>query len=77
MKTKTTPLIRICARIIEKCKRAGIKRYGSKFDNKLYTNYQFIALFCLKQKEQCGYKALQRLKSRVNFLYPFIFFSFQ
>jgi len=52
MKTKTTPLIRICARIIEKCKRAGIKRYSSKYDNKLYTNHQFIVLLSLKQKTQ-------------------------
>jgi len=54
---KTTPLIRICRRIIEKCKRCGIKKYSSKFDNKLYNNYQFIVLLCLKQKAQCGYKA--------------------
>lgn len=54
---KTTPLIRICARIIEKCKRCGIKRYSSKFANKIYTNHQFIVLLCLKQKAQCGYKA--------------------
>jgi transposase len=53
----TTPLIRICDRIIEKCKRAGIKKYSSKYDNKLYTNYQFVVLLCLKQKEQCGYRA--------------------
>jgi transposase len=57
MKSKTTPLIRICDRIIEKCKRSGIKRYSSKFDNRIYDNYQFIVLLCLKQKAQCGYKA--------------------
>ncbi len=57
MKTKTTPLIQICSRIIEKCKRAGIKRYSSKFDNKLYTDHQFVVLLCLKQKAHCGYKA--------------------
>lgn len=56
MKTKTTPLIRICNRIIEKCKRSGIKKYTSKYDNKLYSNHQFIVLLCLKQKAQCGYK---------------------
>jgi transposase len=57
MKTKTTPMIQICSRIIEKCKHSGIKRYSSKFDNRLYTNYQFVVLLCLKQKAQCGYKA--------------------
>lgn len=57
MKTKTTPLIQICSRIIEKCKRSGIKKYSSKYDNKLYTNHQFIVLLCLKQKTQTGYEA--------------------
>jgi transposase len=57
MKTKTTPLIQICRRIIEKCKRSGIKKFSSKYHNKLYTTYQFIVLLCLKQKAQCGYKA--------------------
>lgn len=57
MTNTTTPLIQVCARIIEKCKRAGIKKYTSKFDNKIYDNHQFIVLLCLKQKAQCGYKA--------------------
>lgn len=51
-----TPLIQICRRIVELCKRSGIKRYSSKYHNKLYTTYQFIVLLCLKQKCQCGYK---------------------
>ena len=57
MKTETTPLIQICSRIIEKCKRSGIKKYSSKFCNQLYTNYQFIVLLCLKQKTQSGYES--------------------
>ena len=56
-KQPTTPLIQITNRIIEKCKRAGIKKYSSKYHNKLYTNYQFIVLLCLKQKTQTGYEA--------------------
>ena len=52
-----TPLIRICKRIIELCKRAGIKKYSSKFSNRLYTNYQFMVLLCLKQKFGTGYVA--------------------
>jgi len=53
--TTDTPLIRICKRIIELCKRAGIKKYSSKFSNKLYTNHQKIVLLCLKQKTGAGY----------------------
>lgn len=54
---KETPLIRICRRIVELCKRTGIKKYSSKFSNKLYTNYQFMVLLCLKQKTGAGYEA--------------------
>lgn len=54
---KETPLILICRRIIELCKRAGIKKYSSKYSNKLYTNYQLIVLLCLKQKEDVGFEA--------------------
>lgn len=57
VKNTTTPLIQVCDRIIEKCKRAGIKKYTSKYDNRIYDNHQFIVLLCLKQKAQCGYKA--------------------
>jgi transposase len=52
-----TPLIQVSRRIIELCKRAGIKKYSSKFDNKLYDNYQFMVLLTLKQKTGVGYKA--------------------
>jgi len=54
---KDTPLIQICRRIKELCKRAGIKKYCSKFSNKLYDNYQKITLLCLKQKFGSGYLA--------------------
>ena len=54
---KETPLIRICKRIIELCKRAGIKKYSSKYSNKLYTNHQHLVLECLKQKFGTGYEA--------------------
>jgi len=57
MSTKSTPLIQITDRIIEKCKRSGIKKYSSKYDDKIYSNHQLIVLLCLKQKAQCGYKA--------------------
>jgi len=52
-----TPLIQICRRIIELCKRSGIKKYSSKYSNKLYDNYQFMVLLCLKQKTGVGYDA--------------------
>ncbi|OYT32622.1 hypothetical protein B6U93_01035, partial [Candidatus Woesearchaeota archaeon ex4484_78] len=42
---------------IELCKRSGIKKYSSKFHNRLYDNYQFMVLLCLKQKSGVGYKA--------------------
>ena len=54
---KDTPLIQICRRIKELCKRAGIKKYCSKFSNKVYDNYQKIILLCLKQKFGAGYQA--------------------
>ena len=57
MSTNNTPLIRVCLRIIELCKRSGIKKYSSKFHNRLYDNYQFMVLLCLKQKSGVGYKA--------------------
>src|SRR3989344_7684577 len=50
-----TPLIRICKRIIELCKRAGIKKFSSKFSNRIFTNYQKMVLLCLKQKSGAGY----------------------
>lgn len=52
-----TPLIQICRRIIELCKRAGIKKFSSKFSNRLYNNYQLMVLLCLKQKSGTGYEA--------------------
>ena len=54
LKTKETPLIQICRRIKELCKRSGIKKYSSKFSNKLFDNYQRITLEVLKQKFGCG-----------------------
>ena len=54
---KETPLIQICRRIIELCKRAGIKKFSSKFSNRLYSNHQFMVLLCLKQKSGAGYEA--------------------
>ena len=52
-----TPLIQICRRIVELCKRAGIKKYSSKFSNRIFTNYQKMVLLCLKQKSGAGYDA--------------------
>jgi len=52
-----TPLIRICKRIIELYKRAGIKKYSSKYSNKIYDNYQLLTLETLKQKFGSGYVA--------------------
>src|SRR3989344_9614576 len=52
-----TPLIQICRRIKELCKRAGIKKYSSKFSNKIYDNYQLMILLCLKQKIGIGFEA--------------------
>jgi len=52
-----TPLIQISRRIIELCKRAGIKKYSSKYSNKIYSNYQLIVLLVLKQKTGAGYES--------------------
>ncbi|MEK6828331.1 MAG: transposase [Nanoarchaeota archaeon] len=52
-----TPLIQVCRRIVELCKRAGIKKYSSKFSNRLYTNHQKMVLLCLKQKTGAGYNS--------------------
>jgi hypothetical protein len=52
-----TPLIQICRRIIELCKRSGIKKYSSKYSNRLFDNYQFMVLLSLKQKTGAGYDA--------------------
>ena len=57
MTYKDTPLIQICRRIKELCKRSGIKKYSSKFSNRIYDNYQKIILLCLKQKFGSGYLA--------------------
>ena len=56
-KVKNTPLIQICRRIKEVNKRAGIKKYSSKYSNKIFDNYQHMALEVLKQKCGCGDKA--------------------
>lgn len=52
-----TPLIHVCRRIIELCKRAGIKKYSCKYHNRIYTTYQLMVLECLKQKTGTGYIA--------------------
>jgi len=57
LKNKETPLIRICKRIRELFKRAGIKKYSSKYSNKIYDNYQLLTLETLKQKFGSGYVA--------------------
>ena len=54
---KDTPLIQICRRIIELCKRAGIKKYPSKYHNRIYTTHQLMVLECIKQKSGAGYEA--------------------
>jgi len=56
-KVKDTPLIQICCRIKELCKRAGIKKYSSKYSNRLFDNHQLITLLTLKQKFGSGYVA--------------------
>ncbi|MBI5393076.1 hypothetical protein HZA96_04350 [Candidatus Woesearchaeota archaeon] len=56
-KINDTPLIQICRRIIELSKRCGIKKYSSKYSNKIFTNYQQIVLLCLKQKSGAGFKS--------------------
>ena len=57
LKNKGTPLIHVCERIKELCKRAGIKKYSSKYSNKLFDNYQHITLEVLREKFGCGDKA--------------------
>ena len=57
LETKETPLIQISRRIKEICKRSGIKKYSSKYSNKIFTNYQLIVLEVLKQKFGCGYES--------------------
>ena len=57
LKSKETPLIHICDRINESCKRAGIKKYSSKYSNRLFDNYQHITLEVLKEKFGCGDQA--------------------
>lgn len=57
LKFKETPLIQICGRIKELCKRAGIKKYSSKYSNKIYDNYQKMTLLCLKQNAGTGFEA--------------------
>ena len=52
-----TPLIHVCRRIIELCKRAGIKKYPSKYHNRIYTTHQLMVLECIKQKSGAGYEA--------------------
>lgn len=54
---KETPLIQVCRRIKELCKRSGIKKYSSKFSNKIFDNYQLITLLTLKQKTGAGYES--------------------
>lgn len=51
-----TQYIKYTKRIIELCKRAGIKKYNNKYSNKIYTNYQHITLLTLRQYEQKGYE---------------------
>lgn len=57
LKNKETPLIQICRRIEEFLKRAGIKKYSSKYSNKIFDNYQLMILLTLKQKTGAGYVA--------------------
>ncbi len=51
-----TQYIKYAKRITELCKRAGIKKYNSKFSNKIYDNYRHITLLTIKQYEQKGYE---------------------
>ena len=57
IKSTNTPLIQICRRIRELCQRAGIKKYSSKYSNKIFDNYQLLILLTLKQKFGSGYVA--------------------
>jgi len=51
-----TKYIKYAKRITELCKRAGIKKYNSRYSNKIYDNYQHITLQCIRQYEQKGYE---------------------
>ena len=64
-----TQYIKYSKRIIELCKRAGVKKYNSKFSNKLYDNYQHITLQCIRQYEQKGYERfIKDLPDKSKFL---------
>ena len=64
-----TQYIKYAKRIIELCKRAGIKKYNSKFSNKIFDNYQHITLQCIRQCEQKGYKRyVKDLPDKTDFL---------
>jgi hypothetical protein len=64
-----TQYIKYAKRIIELCKRAGVKKYNCKFSNKLYTNYQHITLLCIRQYEQKGYERfIKDLPDKSNFI---------
>ena len=54
---RDTPLILVCRRIKELCKRSGIKKYSSKYSNKIFDNHQLMILLTLKQKTGAGYVA--------------------
>jgi len=54
--SEETQYIKYAKRTEELCKRAGVKKYSSKFSNKLYNNYQHITLQCIRQYEQKGYE---------------------
>ena len=51
-----TQYIKYAKRIIELCKRSGLKKYNSKFSNKIYDNHQHITLLSIRQYEQKGYE---------------------
>lgn len=51
-----TQYIKYAKRIKELCKRAGVKKYNSKYSNKIFDNYQHITFQCLRQYEQKGYE---------------------
>ncbi len=53
---KDTQYIKYAKRIVELCKKAGIKKHNSKFSNKVYDNYQHIVLLIIKQYERKGYE---------------------
>ena len=51
-----TQYIKYAKRIRELCKRSGLKKYNSKFSNRIYDNYQHTTLQCIRQYEQKGYE---------------------